>query len=159
MYKLKHGAVLLEQFKIKVNPEQSEVVQRHLLSLGYSWGIQGETVMFLGKPYLYTYREKYMKYGVCNLSFEDKDMRELHFDDFFAKESRSQCAYRLSLTTPYTVIEILAFMKFFEDKDLDKAVSFIGASHDVGLPDLQPIIDSFDKIKKPSHAIPPTKSS
>lgn len=148
MHKLKPGAVFLNQFKIKVNPEQSEVVQRHLLSLGYSWGIQDETILFLNKPYLYAYREKYMKYGVCNLSFEDKDMMEVHFDDFFEKISRAQCAYRLSITTPYTTTEILTFMKFFEDKDLDKAISFIGASHDIGLPDLQSIIDGYEKTKK-----------
>ena len=83
MYKLKEGMNLPKEFKIKVNPEQSEALQLHLFTIGYSWA--GEKIIQYAKSkYIYA-ESKYLLYGMDNYNFEANTTKEIRFKDYFEK--------------------------------------------------------------------------
>ena len=53
MYKLRYGVELPETFKIKVTPEQSEAVQKHLFSKGVAWASGHKEVRYITIPFLF----------------------------------------------------------------------------------------------------------
>ena len=57
MYKLKQGVNLPKEFKIKVNPEQSEALQLHLLSVGYKYG-DGSVNILKSYIFIFTIRKE-----------------------------------------------------------------------------------------------------
>lgn len=96
MYKLKEGMNLPKEFKIKVNPEQSEALQLYLFSIGVSWLLGQKTVEFVECPYLFigsktenkiTYEDKDKKgFDDHRLqSFDDHRLQRIKFKDYFEK--------------------------------------------------------------------------
>lgn len=90
MYKLKEGVELPKEFKIKVNPKQSEALQKHLFTLGIFWAIDKSNVKLTEYPFLYigdnmqgnriTFSDKYDK-----IYFEHKNILRIKFKDYFEK--------------------------------------------------------------------------
>jgi hypothetical protein len=86
MYKLKQQ--LPSEFKIKVNPQQSEALQKHLFSLGYTFGANKDVIL-TDKRYLYIWRDKSICTDSSNCEFEFKDNNKprIKFKDYFEKET------------------------------------------------------------------------
>lgn len=89
MYKLKQE--LPKQFKIKVNPKQSEALQKHLFTLGIFWSMDKSNVNYTEHQFLYigetqgnriTFSDKDDK-----MYFENKNMLQIKFKDYFEKET------------------------------------------------------------------------
>lgn len=82
MYKLKQE--LPKKFKIKVNPKQSEVLQKHLFSIGKKW--KGESRLeFTDKPYLYCSNHNNLGYGEKSKVFNQYELERIKFKDYFEK--------------------------------------------------------------------------
>jgi hypothetical protein len=82
MYKIKKE--LPKEFKIKVNPEQSEALQKHLFSLGYNWGFTAKEPKYLDSKYLYLYVDGKLMHGNCKKSFQEEHLPRIKFKDYFA---------------------------------------------------------------------------
>lgn len=79
MYKIKKE--LPKEFKIKVNPDQSEALQKHLLCIGKSW--QGkEIIQYLDKPYLYINTCEAMGFGTDTKVFKNYCLPRIKFKDY-----------------------------------------------------------------------------
>ena len=87
MYKLKQGVNLPKEFKIKVNPEQSEALQLHLFSIGYNFGID-QIVKNLEYEYLYIWSDMSIcknSHGNLYKYFKDHEFKRIKFKDYFEK--------------------------------------------------------------------------
>lgn len=85
MYKLRDGVELPKTFKMKVTPEQSEVVQKHLFSKGIFWANGITYVAFTDIPFLYVNCNR-IEYGRTPRVFADMSNPEIGFHKFFYKE-------------------------------------------------------------------------
>lgn len=85
MYKLKNGVELPKEFKIKVNPEQSEALQLHLFSVGYKY--RDGSVNVLEKPYFYIHKSKRItcSNGYDYTFFNHHSYKLIKFKDYFEK--------------------------------------------------------------------------
>lgn len=90
MYKIKEGAELPKEFKIKVNSEQSEALQKYLFSLGYNWGYPTKEPKHLDKKYLFT-DNTYDEITFCKNEdyFSRDDRTRIKFKDYFEKVVKS----------------------------------------------------------------------
>lgn len=97
MYKLKEGVELPKEFKIKVNTEQSEALQKHLLSIGVE-SIRHTTIGGIGyidMPYFYcrlyqngkNYMGADMFTGDNKVKFKRDPLPQIKFKDYFEKET------------------------------------------------------------------------
>lgn len=82
MYKLKKE--LPKEFKIKVNPQQSEALQKHLFSIGKKWNRESR-LSFTDKPYLYCSHHTYLGYGATPRIFHQYELERIKFKDYFEK--------------------------------------------------------------------------
>ena len=74
----------MRNFKIKVTPEQSEVIQKLLFIAGYTWW-NGNTDVFISphdSSFLYIYDTKKIRYGINNEIFLNHHNIEVTFDEF-----------------------------------------------------------------------------
>ena len=74
----------MENFKIHVTPEQSEVIQKLLFLLDFKWGYE-QRVRYLDKTYLFidcNYKKIRMSNNDDMDFFNAHDNRELTFDEF-----------------------------------------------------------------------------
>jgi len=87
MYKLKDGVNLPKEFKIKVNPEQSEALQLHLFSIGKTWASVGEKVQNFGYHYLYCHSYANIGQGDDKKKFKVlfPSYERIKFKDYFEK--------------------------------------------------------------------------
>ena len=87
MYKLRNGVELPKEFKIKVNPEQSEALQLHLFSIGVSWLSNEQRIINLEYQYLYlgSYVSSKITYGECESYFNNNIRQKIKFKDYFDK--------------------------------------------------------------------------
>lgn len=85
MYKIRDGVELPETFKMKVTPEQSEALQKHLFSNGCSWNGRKEVVNTVN-TFLYVSKFK-LQNGTTLDFFNNYVSPEIRFDDYFVKES------------------------------------------------------------------------
>jgi hypothetical protein len=82
MYKLRDGVELPETFKIKVTPEQSEVVQKHLFSSGVSWASGHKEVRYITIPFLFVSENTLL--CATTLDFFTEDVSpEIRFSEYF----------------------------------------------------------------------------
>lgn len=81
MYKLREGVELPKTFKIRVTPEQSEALQKHLFSNGCSWHGR-KKVNNTVNPFLYV-REFNLQYGTTLEFFTNYVSPEIRFSDYF----------------------------------------------------------------------------
>ena len=72
----------MEDFKIKVTPEQSEVIQKLLFILGYEWPDSKIKISHLDKSFLYVYDTEKIRTGINSEQFLRHHNRELTFDEF-----------------------------------------------------------------------------
>jgi hypothetical protein len=90
MYKLKQE--LPKEFKIKVNPEQSEALQKHMISIGFKSLSIDNKVSYVNYPYVY-FRpfNKYLSADSKSLEtkklFESSPLLRIKFKDYFEKET------------------------------------------------------------------------
>lgn len=87
MYKLRAGVELPETFKIKVTPEQSEALQKHLFSKGWRWMSGQPTVGFTDIPFLYGNNDR-LSYGRSPAFFQSEKRPEIAFSQFFLRNYR-----------------------------------------------------------------------
>ena len=94
MYQIKKGFELPKKFKIKVTPEQSEALQKHLFSLGYTWANGVPIVESTESRFLYTYPN--LKFSRTSLDswvyFEQHVNPEIQFDFYFEKVTTDKWA-------------------------------------------------------------------
>jgi len=85
MYKLKQGVNLPKEFKIKVNPEQSEALQLHLLSVGYKYG--DGSVNIFKKLYFYIHNSERITFSndYDYTFFNHHSYKQIKFKDYFEK--------------------------------------------------------------------------
>ena len=82
MYKLRDGVELPKTFKMKVTPEQSEVVQKHLFSKGVYWASGSKEVANTEYPFLFVSENTLM--CATTLDFFTKGVSpEISFPDYF----------------------------------------------------------------------------
>lgn len=84
MYKLKNGVELPKEFKIKVNPEQSEALQKHLFNCGYSWFSLTKLIMYVESRYLYLEENKLTHFNTKSY-FKENKLQLIKFKDYFEK--------------------------------------------------------------------------
>ena len=72
----------MENFKIHVTPEQSEVIQKLLFILGYEWPDSKKNISNLDSSFLYIYDTKKIRAGMYSGIFLGHHNRELTFDEF-----------------------------------------------------------------------------
>ena len=89
MYKIKEGAELPKEFKIKVNPHQSEALQKYLFSLGYNWGFTAKEPKYLDSKYLYLYIGGKLMHGTFKETFQKDPLPKIKFKDYFEKLVKS----------------------------------------------------------------------
>lgn len=87
MYKLSDGVELPKTFKIKVTPEQSEALQKHLFSKGWRWMSGLPVVGFADVPFLYAHNNR-LSYGRSPAFFQSEKMPEIAFSQFFLRNYR-----------------------------------------------------------------------
>jgi len=87
MYKLKQGVNLPKEFKIKVNPKQSEALQLHLFSIGKTWFNVGKKVQYYGDHYIYCHSHANIGQGDDKEKFKSMftDYPRIKFKDYFEK--------------------------------------------------------------------------
>lgn len=86
MYKLKQE--LPKEFKIKVKPEQSEALQKHLLSIGVVWNGKRNVseIKHTNHPYLYLQNLKLLyDFEICKTTFKKDPLPQIKFKDYFEK--------------------------------------------------------------------------
>jgi hypothetical protein len=82
MYKIKKE--LPKQFKIKVNPKQSEALQKHLLNLGVATPSFNDEISYLDFTYLYKYDHKnYLCADYSKSEFTKDPLPQIKFKDYF----------------------------------------------------------------------------
>ena len=83
MYKLKQGANLPEEFKIKVNPEQSKELQLYLFSIGYEWPHSKQNPSYTYLKYFEVNKE----HGLSGnrSEFINKNIQRIRFKEYFEK--------------------------------------------------------------------------
>ena len=84
MYRIIPGKELPTQFKIRVNPKQSKVLQEHLFQFRFKW-LSGDTdVKNLDAPFIYLEKGRilYDKERAEVLFNEDK-LKRIQFEDYF----------------------------------------------------------------------------
>lgn len=59
----------MESFKIKVNPEQSRIVQEEMFKRGYEWSINKKAIANTLQPHLYFYPNYKMACGSLPAAF------------------------------------------------------------------------------------------
>ena len=82
MYKLRYGVELPETFKIKVTPEQSEAVQKHLFSKGVAWASGHKEVRYITIPFLFV-SENTLLCATTSEFFTNDVSPEISFSDYF----------------------------------------------------------------------------
>lgn len=87
MYKLREGVELPKTFKMKVTPEQSEALQKHLFSKGWRWMSGQPVVGFTDIPFLYGNNNR-LSYGRSPAFFQSEVMPEIAFSQFFLRNYR-----------------------------------------------------------------------
>lgn len=86
MYRIKEGVELPKEFKVKVNPKQSEALQNHLFSLGYGWANNGKNVKDTDHKYLFFICDKLFKeYMDSRFYFNRELSQRIKFKDYFEK--------------------------------------------------------------------------
>lgn len=87
MYKLKQGVELPKEFKIKVNPEQSEALQKHLFSLGYRWGNVLNKVNHTENKYLFIRPNNLIlkEFMDSKYYFKREPIPQIKFKNYFEK--------------------------------------------------------------------------
>lgn len=93
MYKLRNGVELPKEFKIKVNPEQSEALQLYLLSIGVlSITCTGNETAYFDMPFFYcriSFDVRRMAADYYNESseqrFKNHRLPQIKFKDYFEK--------------------------------------------------------------------------
>lgn len=86
MYKLREGVELPKTFKIKVTPEQSEAVQKHLFSNSVSWASEHREVRYITIPFLFVSENTLI--CATTLDFFTNDVSpEISFSDYFECEN------------------------------------------------------------------------
>lgn len=92
MYKLKDGVELPKEFKIKVNPEQSEALQLHLFSIGKTWFNVGKKVQYYGDHYIYCHSYHLIGQGDDKEKFKSMftDYPRIKFKDYFEKVTENK---------------------------------------------------------------------
>jgi len=86
MYKLKQE--LPKEFKIKVNPEQSEELQKHLFTLGYKWAKFRTKIQHLYEKYIYVDQDMDIYFCInqdLKEAFKQKSLPKIKFKDYFEK--------------------------------------------------------------------------
>ena len=82
MYKLRDGVELPKTFKMKVTPEQSEVVQKHLFSKGVAWASGHKEVRYITNPFLFVSENTLLCATTLDF-FTDYVSPEIRFSDYF----------------------------------------------------------------------------
>jgi len=72
----------LRNKKMKVTPEQSEVVQRYAFLHGFKWADGSDQVGHKDKPYLFFYDDMTATHSVDQWAFDDHLHEELMYDEF-----------------------------------------------------------------------------
>ena len=90
MYKLRNGVELPKEFKIKVNSEQSEALQLHLLSVGYKYG--DGSVNIFKKPYFYIHNSERITFSndYDYTFFNHHSYKQIKFKDYFEKVTENK---------------------------------------------------------------------
>ena len=83
MYKLKSGVELPKEFKIKVNPEQSEALQKHLFPIGTNWEYLKDVIRE-NTPYLFV-ENNILVWANKKYIFKDHNNTQIKFKDYFEK--------------------------------------------------------------------------
>jgi hypothetical protein len=84
MYKLKQE--LPKEFKIKVNPKQSKALQKHLFSIGYSFGLNND--IDISSKYLFIEGLRITHSFTNDFNFFKNDkLHKIKFKDYFEKET------------------------------------------------------------------------
>ncbi|MBP6538747.1 MAG: hypothetical protein KA234_00320 [Saprospiraceae bacterium] len=86
MYKIRDGVELPETFKIKVTPEQSEALQKHLFSSGVSWASGHKEVRYITSPFLFV-SENTLLCANTSEFFTNGTSPEIIFSDYFECEN------------------------------------------------------------------------
>lgn len=79
----KNTKPLPDSFKIKVNPEQSKVLQEHLFSIGKYWISGDKIVLAIESRYLFF--AKSITHSPKKRTFVDSDKLRIRFKDYFTK--------------------------------------------------------------------------
>lgn len=74
----------IKPFKMKVNPAQSEIVQRELLERGYEWTSGRKLITNTGEPFFY-FDEGCMSFGNMTRNFNEDTSPEITFEEFVTK--------------------------------------------------------------------------
>ena len=86
MYKLIKP--LPKEFKIKVNPEQSEAVQKAVFKMGKEWGIHRKSVCHLDEQFLIIYRHSIFHCSNDKIHFKIHKNPEIQFSNYFIKTNQ-----------------------------------------------------------------------
>ena len=70
-------------FKIKVNPEESEELQKFLFSIGICWADGRKVIDFKELPYLYIYFNKQITHGYETEYFKEHKNKEITLKEIF----------------------------------------------------------------------------
>lgn len=84
MYKLKEGMNLPKEFKIKVNPEQSEALQLHLFSIGVKWFGESKPEYKEDRNFIIVY-SLFLFRTRSEKGFNNIEVNLIRFKDYFEK--------------------------------------------------------------------------
>lgn len=93
MYKIRNGFTLPKEFKIRVNPKQSEAIQKELFAKGFCWHGGKKNILHIESEYLFfdegnlTHLSKYT--NDSRGWFRENPNREIDFLKYFEKEGKS----------------------------------------------------------------------
>lgn len=84
MYRIIPGKTLPTEFKIRVNPEQSKVLQEHLFQFRFKW-LSGDTdVKNLDAPFIYLEKGRILyDKERAEVSFNKDKLKRIQFEDYF----------------------------------------------------------------------------
>ena len=72
----------MKEFKIKVTPDQSKVVQEVMFGRGWRWLDGTKNILFTECPYLFIYKDKSITYSIRSYTYLHHHFPEITFDKF-----------------------------------------------------------------------------
>lgn len=112
----------MKQFKIRVNPEQSEIVQKEMFKRGYRWLSGKKEVSYTEAPYLYIMDDvmikTYLVWESDDSEFEECQLPELTFSewrDIFLPKKKLPEYFKIKVNPKQSeIVQKIMFAKGFE---------------------------------------------
>jgi len=86
---------LKNQFKIQVNPEQSEALQLELFKMGKKWPDGSQKIQLTDEPYLSIYADNDVCYNFNKMFYKNDKKPEIQFSDYFTENKEEMTPHQL----------------------------------------------------------------